>query len=377
MKHILLAVTGLTPQILTETLYALHQQDQAVQAIHVITTREGKEQINACLLSPTDGQYYRYLREYGIFPSSIHFGTENVHVVKSRNGIEIDDIADEEDNERLLELCLSLTFQFTRDPGTAVFFSIAGGRKTMSACLMTAAHLYGRPQDRVYHVLVSPEFESNRDFFYPPRKSMAIELADRKGERYVKETRYARISLISVPFVSVRERIVDDLLKEPQDPPTLMLSVIREEQPSLTVDLPAGKLIFKGRELDMPPTRLALYAFFAGIKKDCRLTDRDCRHCTACYLDTHAIERRNDQIADLYKRIAFSRDFQAMRKASDGGILNLDEFNFKSYRSHIRRDLEKGFGLAATSLLEIAATGKRPDTHYGIPLERERIRVIH
>jgi hypothetical protein len=53
-------------------------------------------------------------------------------------------IADEEDNERLLELCLSLTFQFTRDPGTAVFFSIAGGRKTMSACLMTAAHLYGR-----------------------------------------------------------------------------------------------------------------------------------------------------------------------------------------------------------------------------------------
>jgi CRISPR-associated protein Csx14 len=127
----------------------------------------------------------------------------------------------------------------------------------------------------------------------------------------------------------------------------------------------------------MPPTRLALYAFFAGIKKDCRLKDQDCRHCTACYLDTHAIERRNDQIADLYKRIAFSRDFQAMRKASDGGILNLDEFNFKSYRSHIRRDLEKGFGLAATSLLEIAATGKRPDTRYGIPLERERIRVIH
>jgi CRISPR-associated protein Csx14 len=33
---------------------------------------------------------------------------------------------------------------------------------------------------------------------------------------------------------------VDDLLKEAQDPPTLMLSVIREEQPSLTVDLPGG-----------------------------------------------------------------------------------------------------------------------------------------
>ncbi|OPY90901.1 MAG: CRISPR-associated protein (Cas_NE0113) [Syntrophus sp. PtaU1.Bin208] len=377
MKKILLAVTGLSPQILTETLYALHQQDQTVHAIHVITTREGKEQINTCLLSPSDGQYYRYLREYGISPASIAFGTENIHVVKDRNGIEIDDIADGEDNERLLEICLSLTFQFTQDPDTAVFFSIAGGRKTMSACLMTAAHLYGRPQDRVYHVLVSPEFESSRDFFYPPRNSSAIELIDRKGERYVKETRYARISLISVPFVSVRNRIVDDLLKEPLDPPTLMLSLIREEPASLTIDLSAGKLIFKGRELDMPPTRLALYAFFAGLKKDCRRTDRDCLHCTDCYLNTIAIEKQNDQIAELYKRIAFSRDFHAMREASDGGILNLDELNFKSYRSRIRRDLEKGFGLAATRFLEIIATGKRPDTRYGIPFERERIRMIY
>ena len=29
--------------------------------------------------------------------------------------------------------------------------------------------LYGRPQDRIYHVLVSPEFESSGVFFYPPR----------------------------------------------------------------------------------------------------------------------------------------------------------------------------------------------------------------
>jgi CRISPR-associated protein Csx14 len=376
MKKILLAVTGLSPQVLTETLYALHQQDQNVQAIHVITTRQGKEQINAHLLSPSDGRYYQYLREYGISPSSIAFGTENVHVVKDKNGIEIDDITDEEDNERLLELCLSLTFQFTHDPDTAVFFSIAGGRKTMSACLMTAAHLYGRPQDRVYHVLVSPEFEDSRDFFYPPRTSTAIELHDRRGDRIVKETRYARIFLISVPFVSVRDRIVDELLKMPQDPPTLMLSLIKEEAPLLTVDLSTRKLIYKGREVDMPPTRLALYAFFAGIKKDCLFPDRDCRHCTNCYLSAVAIEEHNDQIAEWYKRIAAFRDFQAMREASDGGILNLDYENFKSYRSHIRKDLEQRFGLAATQLLEIAARGKRPDTRYGIPIERERIRLV-
>ena len=43
MKNILLAVTGLSPQVITETLYALHQINRRVDAIHVITTRDGKE----------------------------------------------------------------------------------------------------------------------------------------------------------------------------------------------------------------------------------------------------------------------------------------------------------------------------------------------
>ncbi|MFB3926224.1 MAG: CRISPR-associated ring nuclease [Syntrophales bacterium] len=47
MKNILLAVVGLSPQVITEILFALHQQDRKVDAIHIITTRKGKEQINA------------------------------------------------------------------------------------------------------------------------------------------------------------------------------------------------------------------------------------------------------------------------------------------------------------------------------------------
>ena len=45
MKHILVAVTGLSPQVISETLFALHQRSQRVDAIHVITTRDGKERI--------------------------------------------------------------------------------------------------------------------------------------------------------------------------------------------------------------------------------------------------------------------------------------------------------------------------------------------
>jgi len=92
MKNILLAVVGLSPQVITETLFALYQQSRRIDAIHIITTRQGKEMINANLLSPRDGKYYRYLNEYDIDPESIDFGFDNVHIIKDRNGMEIDDI---------------------------------------------------------------------------------------------------------------------------------------------------------------------------------------------------------------------------------------------------------------------------------------------
>jgi len=160
VKNILLAVTGLSPQVITETLYGLHQNARKVDAIHVITTRQGKEKIYAELLAGGNGHYFRYLDEYGIKRAGIDFGHRNVHVISDENGNELSDIVSEEGNEHLLNQCLDLTFRFTRDRNTSVFFSVAGGRKTMSSCLTVAAQMYGRPQDRLYHVLVSPEFEA-------------------------------------------------------------------------------------------------------------------------------------------------------------------------------------------------------------------------
>lgn len=313
MKNILLAVVGLSPQVVTETLFALHQQKRDVHAIYLITTRQGKEAINANLLSPRDGKYYQYLREYNIDHGTIDFSAENVHTIKNKNGIEIDDITDDEENERLLKKCLELTFNFTLDSNTAVFFSIAGGRKTMSACLMVAAQMYGRPHDRVFHVLVSPEFESNRDFYFPPRKSIPIELKDNDGKPYIKETKYAKINLVPIPFVSIRDRISNDLLHEPKDPATLMLSLVREKPYTLAVDIPASKLRYKTLEIDMMPAKLALFAFFALQKKECEKDLLSCKNCDDCFLDIHKVFGRQNQISALYQKIEGSREPSEMK----------------------------------------------------------------
>jgi len=374
MKHILLAVTGLSPQVIIEALFALHQNNQKVDAIHVITTRDGKEKIFANLLAGKSGYYYCYLEEYGINPSSIDFGYQNIHVITDEHGVKIPDIVNEYNNERLITKCLDLSFRFTSRKNTAVFFSVAGGRKTMSSCLTLAAQMYGRPQDRLYHVLVSPEFESNRDFYYPPKKSRTIELKDKNGQSFFKETRYAQVNLIYIPFISVRDRLSADLLKEPADPATLMLSLVKEEEYRLIVNLLTGKIIYKTLELDLMPARLALYTFFALQKKNCSKNEETCGNCTDCFLDIQSIYEKQGEITDLYRKISGTRPPDEM---SDTGIAHLSADNFNMYKGKIKSDLLGRFGLYAIKDLEISSVGTRPNTKYGIRMDKTKIEIVY
>ena len=374
MKYIMLAVSGLSPQVITETLYAIHHNNQHVDAIHVITTREGKEKINALLLGGGQGKYYTFLSEYGLSPTSIQFDNDNIHVVKDELGIEISDIRNETDNERFLKKCLDLTYTFTKDPDTGVFFSVAGGRKTMSACLTLSAQLYGRPQDRLYHVLVSPEFESNRDFFYPPRKSTHILLRDRSGEEFYKASKYADVNLVNIPFVSIREYLSPDDLAAPKDPGTLMMSLIKDKKPRLTVNLITKKIIYKRVETDMMPNHLALYTFFVFRKKECKKDTETCINCTDCFLCADDIEKQQEDIAEVYKRVCGNRPTDEM---SDTGINRIDFSNFKSLKSKIKTQLIKIYGPGAYAEIGISSIGRRSDMTYGIIMDKSQIEVIY
>jgi len=373
VKNTLLAVTGLNPQVITETLYVLHQNGLNVHAIHVITTRDGKERIFSGLLAGKTGYYFRYLEEYGIESSAIDFGHNNIHVITDEHGIEISDIANEADNERVLRKCLELTFQLTAAPESAVFFSVAGGRKTMSACLTLAAQMYGRPQDRLYHVLISPEFESSRDFYYPPKKSVPVELRDSRGQPFFKESRYADVNLIHIPFVSIRQQLTAEYLKEPTDPGTLMLSLLREEAKRLTVNLISGKIIYKALEQDLMPARLALYAFFALQKKNCKIDSETCGSCDECFIDVQTLFKKQKEITELYRKICGTRPVDEM---SDTGIAHLSAENFNMYKGKIKADVLERFGPYAIKDLEIASTGTRPNTRYGLRLDKSKIEIV-
>ncbi len=244
----------------------------------------------------------------------------------------------------------------------------------MSSCLALAAQMYGRSQDRLFHVLLSPEFEGNKDFFYPPRNSRLIELEDEKGHLYLKETRYAEITLVHLPFVSIRERLGEKYLKKPMDPATLMMSLVKEDPIRLVINLVQKKMIYRGIELDLMPARLALYTFFAMLKKDCTLSAQSCSRCNECFLNQEEIYKNQDKILDLYARLAGGRPLGDM---SDSGIVNLSGDNFTMYKSKIRQDLQKSFGLYDLKDLEIASIGKRPNTRFGIEMDKGRIEIVY
>ncbi len=370
----LLAACGTSPQVITETLYALHQQGRMPDAVRILTTREGKDSCVAQLFGAGDGAFYRWLDDYSIDHSLIDFGPAHIKCVTRRDGSEIQDIREEEDHALFLAACMECAFELTRRTEVSVYFSLSGGRKTMSACLATAAQFYGRSQDRLFHVLITPEFESSREFYFPPREAREIDLRNRQGQLYRQSTCYAEITLISMPFVSIRDRLTPEHLRQPESPAALLASLVREEKPPLTIDLPAGKLLWKGRECDLPPSHLALYTFFARLKKGADCVGRECRGCDRCFLTQKDLWGRQSEIADLYRQIA-PWDKDDARHQS-GGILDLADHTFRSYRAKIRKALERAFGPEGARQLELATTGRRPETRYGLRLERERIRMV-
>lgn len=164
----LLCVSGLSPQIVTETVYALAVLSEShfiPTDIHLLTTVEGAERARLTLLSDEPGWFHRLRADYGL--PDMHFPLEQIHILRDAEGRLLHDIRSVEDNEAIADAITALVRELTADPDCAVHASIAGGRKTMGFYLGYALSLFGRSQDRLSHVLVSSPFETNANFFYP------------------------------------------------------------------------------------------------------------------------------------------------------------------------------------------------------------------
>ena len=182
-ETILVAVIGMSPAVLTETVWALAQERPPVvpHKVVVFSTTRGRDKIQADLLASGVWEQLRAALRAG--PDQLIFGNVGEHIrVFSQRARELDDLRTPEDNAAAADTILEHLRQFTENPDLRIVASIAGGRKTMSALLYACMTLVGREDDRITHVLVEDRLEQRREpkFYFPqtPDEAAGIQLAD-------------------------------------------------------------------------------------------------------------------------------------------------------------------------------------------------------
>ena len=263
---ILLSVAGLSPQVVTESLYCLlvvQQPPADVREVRVVTTLAGAERVRRTLLDRRTGHLARFCREYGIPRGRIRFDAACILVPDGADGAPLADVRTPEDNGRMADAILALVRELTADPSRALHGSVAGGRKTMGLFLGIAFQLFARPQDRLSHVLVSPsELEGHPHFFFPPATPTTYQIAGRRVS-----SRDVRVELAEIPLLRLREQLAGVQLEE-----LSYTELIREAQqeldrraapPSLLLRSVDRSLHIGGETVRLTTLEFALYSLLA------------------------------------------------------------------------------------------------------------------
>ena len=262
-RRILLAVTGLSPQVVTETVYALTQLQIPPflpTEVHLITTAKGAGRARLTLLSDEPGWFHRLRQEYRL--PDIRFDEKHIHVLRDAEGNLLEDIRTPEDNEKAADFITEQMRRLTADHSSALHVSIAGGRKTMGFYVGYALSLFGRPQDRLSHVLVSPRFETNQNFYYVTPRSYIIYTNPPESEPL--DAKDAEITLADIPFVRLRQGLPERLLSGKA---TFSHAVAAAQEtmgpPELVIDRKGRRVCAGGKVVRLPPAQLAFLSWFA------------------------------------------------------------------------------------------------------------------
>ncbi|MCE5333783.1 MAG: CRISPR-associated ring nuclease Csm6 [Desulfobacteraceae bacterium] len=268
-----MAVSGQTPAIVTETLWALeNQRSTRVDEIRVITTSSGRNIIQQKLLGER-GEFSRFVEDYGIAAGRIAFSENNIYVIRDAAGAELDDIRTGQDNLYAADQVFNLIREWCSRKGERLFCSAAGGRKTLGIYLTMALMMCGRPVDRLYHVLVTPQFETSvPDFFYPPpgnrlyrivargqtenanADSMTISSEDALIE--LAEIPFLRLSLIAPKISSIEKGFTESVVEMQR-----IMDYI-QNPPWLLLHLDSCRIEIGDFEFSLPRQLAAVYAFF-------------------------------------------------------------------------------------------------------------------
>lgn len=288
MRRVLLITAGATPQVVTETVWALaHRAEPWIpHEIVLVTTSSGARLYErgepargtGALLGDNgklDG-LFRVIATNNAAP-------EVRMRVPEHSGRPIEDLRTDAEVEHFAEMLLEEVDKITANPETVLHMSLAGGRKTMSFLAGQVMSLLGRPRDVLSHVLVEPASLENPQsgFWWPGDGSPGSDKA--------------KVLLHEVPFLRVRAWVeIKDLLEGP--PGGRFAAAVERAnrglgEPDVTLDLAGGALRVDDAEVPLAPKEAALLGLIlVASRRDAELSavagwDRDDRKRRAPALD--------------------------------------------------------------------------------------------
>lgn len=230
-ETILFTLLGISPAVLTETVWAMAESQPAIlpDRIIVLTTTRGaaaaKEQLLECqpgFSAPVWDQLRVALEQRGHpVEGKLKFGGTGDHLriftrhdPASGRSMELDDIRSARENEDVADFILEHLRGLVENSETRVIASLAGGRKTMGALLYACMTLLGRDHDRLTHVLVDAPYDDPRltpRFYFPGQTPQHL----RDPEGVEVEAAQAVIHMAETPFVPLRNLFRRDLGRMP------------------------------------------------------------------------------------------------------------------------------------------------------------------
>jgi len=360
MKNILVCVSGLSPQIVTETLYALamNKDDPViVDEVHILTTVTGKKKIEEMLLAPKIGQFFQLCEQYPcLVADRILFNSDTIYVVKDRDGNDLDDIRTIEDNGRLADEIVDLMRRLTKEdkngqPLNRIHASIAGGRKTMGFFLGHAMTLFAHREDRLSHVLVTDGFEGHREFFFPPVENETLEKRDFKTRKLeMIETRDAEVILADIPFVRLRGAVMKKsgsvFGKDMGYEESVRVAQADFDAVDIKFNLDKKEVYLSGKKVEMNPINFTFYYWLAHRKKNEVLKEWRCHDASdIAFLDAVYAKFASSDTYISDELCEEKNDNKNLREIKVVKILEIKEKAFEQRKTGIKKAIVGALGL--------------------------------
>lgn len=202
-KTVLVALAGMSPAVVTETIWALSKEkpDWVPDEVRVYTTTKGEEAFrNGVLHAKGKGKSIWAQLTEKVGKPAMRLNIETFTDYQSK---ELADISTSEQQMMLADCLLSAIRNLKNEQGDPcrIVASIAGGRKSMSA-LMYAAMTYGADEeDIITHVLADKYASDCRRFFFPEQRKQKL-TTDHGKEPF--SAMNVSLELAEIPFAPLR-----------------------------------------------------------------------------------------------------------------------------------------------------------------------------